>query len=200
MKGFNYKKAVQTLNFFALKEGGSINKMKALKLVWLSDRLHLRRYSRTITGDVYFALKNGPVASTTRNLLEDWTLENAYHIWGLETLERSYRNAYIEENESRYFFNSIDVVNEKVFSKTDLNVLSNVYEKYGDLNHFELSDLSHEFPEWKPYQTALERGEMTRAEISPMDFFKNHNDGKGLFNDDVDYLEISKELYLSPVF
>jgi uncharacterized phage-associated protein len=200
MKGFNYKKAVQALNFFALAEGGNINKMKALKLVWLSDRLHLRRYSRAITGDVYFALKNGPVASTTRNLLEDWELDNCNHVWGLEALERDYRNAFIEENENRYLFNSTNIISEKVFSKTDLEVLHEVYEKYGELNHFELSDLSHEFPEWKPYQTALERGEMTRAEINPMDFFKNYNDNRGLFNDTEEYLSISKEMYLSPVF
>jgi uncharacterized phage-associated protein len=200
MKGFNYKKAVQALNFFALSEGGSINKMKALKLVWLSDRLHLRRYSRTITGDVYFALKNGPVASTTRNLLEDWELDNSYHIWGLEELERNYRNEYIREGEDRYFFSSIKAVNEKVFSKTDVEILSQIYTQYGELNHFELSDLSHEFPEWKPYQSALERGEMTRININPMDFFKNYNDGKGLFNDTEEYLAISKEMYLFPVF
>jgi hypothetical protein len=31
MRRFNYKKTVQSLNFFAVNEGGSINKMKAIK-------------------------------------------------------------------------------------------------------------------------------------------------------------------------
>jgi len=48
MVGFNHKKAVQTLAYFAQKEGGVINKMKAFKLIWLSDRLHLRKYGRPI--------------------------------------------------------------------------------------------------------------------------------------------------------
>lgn len=199
MKGFNYKKAVQSLNFLAIQEGGFINKMKALKLVWLSDRLHLRKYSRTITGDIYFALKNGPVASTTRNLLEDWESNNSHQVWGLEELERDYRNNYLQANQDRYLFNSSTRVVTKVFSKTDLDVLNTIYEKYGHLNPFELSDLSHEFPEWKLYQSALERGEMSRVAINPMDFFKNYNDGKGLFSDSEAYLEVSKEMYLSPV-
>ena len=70
MRGFNYKKAVQALNFFAKEDGGTINKMKSIKLIWLADRLHLRKYGRSITGDEYFALPNGPVPSATRDVLE----------------------------------------------------------------------------------------------------------------------------------
>jgi uncharacterized phage-associated protein len=53
MLGFNYKKAIQTLAYFAQKEGGVINKMKVFKLIWLSDRLHLRKYGRPILNDVH---------------------------------------------------------------------------------------------------------------------------------------------------
>jgi hypothetical protein len=41
------------LNFFAIREGGRLNRMKAVKLVWLADRLQLRKYYRSITHDVY---------------------------------------------------------------------------------------------------------------------------------------------------
>jgi len=66
MKGFNYRKAIQTLVFFAEKENGTINKMKAYKLIWLSDRWHLRNYGRSILNDTYFALKFGAIPSNTR--------------------------------------------------------------------------------------------------------------------------------------
>lgn len=69
MNTFNYKKSVQALNYLAVLEGGAINYMKALKLIWLSDRYHLRNHGRTITGDKYFALKNGPVASFTKDII-----------------------------------------------------------------------------------------------------------------------------------
>ena len=71
MVGFNHKKAVQTLAYFAQKEGGVINKMKAFKLIWLSDRLHLRKYGRPILNDVYFALPKGPIPSSTKDLADN---------------------------------------------------------------------------------------------------------------------------------
>ena len=71
MVGFNYKKAVYTLAYFALKEGGAINKMKAFKLIWLSDRLHLRKYGRPILNDVYFALPMGPIPSNTKDIADN---------------------------------------------------------------------------------------------------------------------------------
>ncbi len=37
---FDYKKATQALNFFAIKCGGKIDKMKALKLIFFADRYH----------------------------------------------------------------------------------------------------------------------------------------------------------------
>ena len=43
MVGFNCKKAVQTLAFFAQKEGGVINKMKAFKLI-VSVKVPLQIY------------------------------------------------------------------------------------------------------------------------------------------------------------
>ncbi len=65
-----YKKATQALNFFAVKKDGRINKMKAIKLIFLADKLHLRKYGRPIVGDSYLAMKFGPVGSQTKNVAE----------------------------------------------------------------------------------------------------------------------------------
>lgn len=67
---FSHKKATQILNYFAIKEGGKINKMKALKLTFLADRYHLRKYGRLITNDEYFAMEFGPVASGVKDIAE----------------------------------------------------------------------------------------------------------------------------------
>ena len=65
---FSHRKATQALNFFAQRAGGSINKMKALKLVYFADRYHLRKYGRPVVGDEYLAMNYGPVASGTKDL------------------------------------------------------------------------------------------------------------------------------------
>jgi len=62
--------ATQALNFFALRSGGQVNKLKALKLVYFADRYHLRRFGRPITGDEYLAMPFGPVASGAKDLTE----------------------------------------------------------------------------------------------------------------------------------
>src|SRR5690554_5647220 len=67
---FDLKKATQALNWLAVKSGGRINKLKALKLIYLADRYHLRKYGRLITNDSYFAMDYGPVPSGVKDLAE----------------------------------------------------------------------------------------------------------------------------------
>src|SRR5680860_294981 len=54
----SYEKATQALNFMATKDGGRISKLKAIKLIFLADRYHLRKYGRPVVGDQYFAMEH----------------------------------------------------------------------------------------------------------------------------------------------
>ena len=162
MVTFNYRKTVQALNLFADLEGGKINKMKALKLIWLSDRLHLRKYGRLITNDQYYALKNGPVASATRNILQE---DSDF----ASDVDMEYSKEYIRPE--GYDYCTRQKPNLKVFSETDLEVLKTIYDNFGKFGHFELSNLSHEFPEWKKFKFQLESGISSRQQIDLNDFF-----------------------------
>lgn len=186
MRGFNYKKTAQALNLFARLEGGAINKMKSLKLIWLSDRLSLRRYGRTITADEYFALKNGPVASGTRDILE----KNSF----LPDSALEYSSNIIETTDQKHF-RSIDAVNEKVFSKTDLAILHEIYSVYGKYDQFELSELSHRFPEWFRFKSALEQGISSRFRISQNDFFEKPLVQQNLFKEEAEELQNVREAF-----
>jgi uncharacterized phage-associated protein len=64
----NYLKSVQVLNWIARKEGGKVDKLKAIKIYWLADRLHLRKYGSTLTNDTYYAMEYGPVASLAKDI------------------------------------------------------------------------------------------------------------------------------------
>lgn len=186
-KGFNHRKTTQCLNFLAQQEGGKINKMKALKLIWLADRYHLRKYGKLISNDTYFALKNGPVASGTRDLLESSSF--------LEDGHSEYSGRYISADD-KYTYSSIAELDKKVFSKADLETLSLIYQKFGGLGKYDLSELSHEFPEWKKYEISLQNDPSARFPISYLDFFKNpEKESYGVFNEDDEYLEESKEIF-----
>lgn len=185
MHGFNYKKTVQALNYLASISGGSLNKMKAIKLLWLSDRLHLRKYARTITGDTYFALKLGPVPSNTRDILENSSF--------LSEDELKYSSQFISITD-KYKYASNGDPYLKVFSETDIEILNEVFSVYGQLSHFQLSELSHEFPEWKKWEASLKRSN-SRYLMNFSDFFQDTPNKKELFIEEHEDLQLIKSLF-----
>ncbi len=184
---FNHKKAVQVLNYFAGKEGGIINKMKAIKLIWLSDRAHLRKFGRPIIMDQYFALPYGPIPSNTKDLAEF----NSF----LSEDEINYRNQFINIID-RYKFESIKLVEEKVFSQTDLQIIESVYSEFGELSEFELSELSHIYPEWKKHEDGLKNQIASRYQMNYLDFFENpETNNDNLFNESKELKDLAKEIF-----
>jgi hypothetical protein len=186
MRGFNYKKSVQALNILAFKNGGVINKMKAIKLIWLSDRLHIRKFGRTITGDDYYALPNGPVPSATRDILESSNF--------LDDVASDYAKEYITEID-KYNYTSVIKANTKVFSITDIEIINQIFDHFGKDDHFDLSNFSHLFPEWKRHESALAKKLSSRYQINQLDFFININEKSGLFTDSSDSLDIIKQIF-----
>ncbi len=185
MTSFKFKKAVQALNYFAQKEGGKINYMKAGKLVYLSDRVHLRTYGRTITNDTYIAMKNGSVPSKTKDII----LKSAW----FEGEILDYVNVYLSDPE-KYSFRSLNEVDKSVFSKTDLKIMDDIYNFYGEKDQFELSEYSHNFPEWQRFENELKLGVGKAFSIDLNDFFEN-----GLsdlpFSQSAELLSLSKKQF-----
>jgi len=85
---FDYKKATQAINYLTKKEGGQIDKLKLMKLIYFADRYHLRRYGRPMFNDTYFAMRLGPVGSSVKDIAE---LSSRF----LDDDERSYAGQFI---------------------------------------------------------------------------------------------------------
>lgn len=160
--------------------------MKALKLIWLSDRLHLRKFGRLITGDEYFALPNGPIPSATRDILENSDF--------LDDAASDYATEYINPID-RYTFKALVQPNLNVFSETDIDVINQVFEKFSGMDHFALSELSHLFPEWKKYESALNTKISSRFRIELDEFFTNIKEDSGLYIDSPESIEISRQIF-----
>lgn len=162
---FSHKKAVQVLNVLAMKAGGTLNKMKALKLIYFADRYHLRRFGRPITNDTYFAMKYGPVASACKDLLN-----------ATEETEVGYSSQYIDTTQG-HDFSSVCPVDEMVFSESDKQALDFAWQHYHSKNQFQLAEETHRFPEWQKHQTALESGTASRRLMPYSDFVLNAEAG-----------------------
>ncbi len=173
---YNYKKAVQALNHYALQQGGTINKMKALKLIYLADRYHLRKYGRLITNDTYFAMEYGPVPSAAKDIAEQSI--------SLGKIEGKYSKKYIAQV-GKYHFRSKEPVEGSVFSQSDTEALDIIWGKYGHFDQFELAELTHRYPEWKKHEKALDMS--PRIQMALEDLFEN------LDNSEDDVFQLSSQ-------
>lgn len=182
----SYKKATQALNFFAQKKDGKINKMKAIKLIYLADRLHLRKYGRPIVGDMYFAMKLGPVGSRAKRIAElDEMPSEAF----------SYAKKYIKPADSKkQSFVSLQPVDTDLFSKTDLECLETVYEHFSDKDQFELAELTHQYSEWAKHARAIRAGKK-RVAMDYDDFFSETEKDDPLFAQNKTDLNLAKESF-----
>ena len=159
---FDYKKATQGLNHFALKAGGQISKLKALKLIYLADRYHLRKYGRLITNDIYFAMNLGPVPSGVKDIAE------ASRFLGKK--EKDYAPKYLTAK-TAYNLQSVKPVDESVFSDSDIEALDFIWNKFGHLKRYQLADLTHKYPEWKKHEQALNLNSRIQRDLE--DFFND---------------------------
>ena len=110
---------------------------KIFKILYFSDREHLNIYGRTITGDSYIAMADGPVPS------------NLYDIF------KSVRGDgyYKDDGKFGQFFSVIewDLIksnakpNLNELSKTDLTCIDNSLEKYGNMSWDEIREKSHDY-------------------------------------------------------
>jgi uncharacterized phage-associated protein len=161
---FSHRKATQALNFLARQAGGSIHKLKALKLVYFADRYHLRRYGRPVIGDEYLAMQYGPVPSNTKDIAEMGDF--------LGQEERDYARAFIRPM-TRYTFCSEREVEEKVFSQSDREALAWAWAQFGKIGRFDLAELTHRYPEWKRHEPALKAKLVSRAPMNYRDFLED---------------------------
>jgi len=160
---FNYKKATQALNWFALKSDGKINKMKALKLVYFADRYHLRKYGRLITNDNYAAMKNGAVPSSTRDILQKTGF--------IGTREKDYANRFILT--TGYDLESNVSPDDNVFSQSDIEAIQFAWRRFGHLGKYAIAQLTHKYPEWIVHEETLNHKPRSRV---PMDINKFFGD------------------------
>ncbi len=163
---FDYKKAVQAINFFTKKNGGKITKLPLLKLIFFADRYHLRKYGRPITNDQYWAMQFGPVASCVKEMAE---------LDSLCGTERHYAETHFKKVRPDHTLKSIHPVDEDVFSDSDLEALEFVWSRFGSkLPH--LVNVTHKYPEWKKHEPTLKSGQ-SRVRMDLMDFLDDPEPG-----------------------
>jgi len=65
--GFRSRKAAQLCAWFAVQSGGTIEKLKLAKLIYLSEREHLGLFEEPMLFDEMYSLPHGPICSSALN-------------------------------------------------------------------------------------------------------------------------------------
>ena len=185
----NTRKIVQALAYLAYQQSDHvIDSMKAYKLLWLADRYHLRKSGRTISGDVFYALPHGVVPSDAKCVVE--------HQKTKLFNDESYCEKYLKPV-GKYQYMAVREPDLNVFSDSDQEALDKVLAYYNQFSSDQLSEQSHDFPEWLAYKQDLDDVSMPNAYKIDIDLFFNQaeKDKSGLFNDPQEFLEISKAYF-----
>ena len=157
---FAYKKATQALNFFAQQAGGRLNMLKALKLIYFADRYHVRKYGRPVTNDEYWAMDYGPVASGTKDIVQNSPFLGAQ--------EKAYATKFLKPADATHAYQAKLPVDKAVLSTSDLEALQFAWETFA--KHRDLVTLTHQYPEWKRHEAALKAKQMSRVRMPYEDF------------------------------
>lgn len=137
---FNEIKTTQAAALLLRANGGKMNYMKLIKLLYFADREALLRWERPITGDSYVSMDNGPVLSKVLDKINSG--KNPVGV-------KSYWHKYISSPENY----NIKLLKQKPgydeLSQREEELLISIYEKYKKYNKWQMVTVCHDIlPEW----------------------------------------------------
>ena len=182
---FDERKTLAVAQHLLKRLGNKTNYMYLLKLIFFADRYHIRKYLRPATGDRYFAMHFGSVASYLYDLFKGQVTSPIIVPIGNFTVELREEDASLE----------------KELSPSDIEAIDFSMSNFASRGEFDLSKISHAYPEWKRRN---EEGKLVLNDMSYLDFFDNPdlNDpnlaplsNQDPFQEDLSSVENSKEVF-----
>jgi uncharacterized phage-associated protein len=134
---FNFGKSLQAAGILLRLEEGRMPYLRLLKLLYIADREMLAKEASPITGDRAYAMKYGPVLSHVYDLIKG--VNTRFDEWG----------RYIQT--TGYAVKLVNDPGRGMLSRGEVEKLTEVFERYRNRDQWELSDLTHEFPEWEKH-------------------------------------------------
>lgn len=154
MNDFDIRKVANALIFFIDKKVYSLTKTKFIKMMFFADKLHLEKYGRSIFGDTYRKLPKGPVPTLTYSVIDSVAAESCDNedVEDLVNGFSEYISVSCKPNKKGFamtVFDKKSEFNEKIFSKSEIEVLNVIADKYKDFTVNNIIDATHETEEFK---------------------------------------------------
>nr|DAT09034.1 MAG TPA: Protein of unknown function (DUF4065) [Caudoviricetes sp.] len=135
---FSSNKILQEVSYLLSLNGNRMNLLKLMKELYLIDRLSIEERESSVSGDVFFSMKHGPVLSQTLNMCYD--LPN--NEWG----------EYLDQITAP-FYPDIAVkktIETGLLSAKEKEYIEKVSAQFMNYSPRQLEDYTHKLPEWAP--------------------------------------------------
>jgi uncharacterized phage-associated protein len=141
---FNEQKTTEATAIFLDLNGGKMNYMKLLKLLYLTDRKAFKKWERPITYDSYVSMKFGPVLSSTYDLIKASFAGSKY--WG-NTIATEKYEVILKDKPPKI----------KKLSQAEIDLIKEIFKDYGKHSISLLSRITHSLPEYRdpPYGSSI---------------------------------------------
>lgn len=139
---FSEAKAAQAVAYLLGRAGGSIELLKLMKLMYLSERLSYEEYGEPMTGDMGYSMPHGPVLSHAYRFVG--AREAPQGIWATFVGQRDGNDITLAEG--------ADVRPEalRALSPADMRLLDEVWERFGGMTGSQLRRYTHDHcPEYE---------------------------------------------------
>jgi uncharacterized phage-associated protein len=134
---FDFNKTLQAAGVLLHLDADRMASVRLLKLLYIADRELLAETGRTITGDEAVAMKNGPVLCRVDDLIKGvGPKTQEWHDY-IHTIHYSVE---LKQDPGR-----------GKLTKAEIEKLTEVTERFRTMDDWELSEYTHEFPEWKKH-------------------------------------------------
>jgi len=113
------------------------------KILYYADRIHLEQFGRLIAGDSYIAMKDGPVASATYDILKKVRGDGCHCPDGCD-VEHAKASFHVGKADQAHRIMPKRDVDLDVFSTSDIRCIDEAIKRYGNMSYGQLREISHD--------------------------------------------------------
>ena len=133
---FDMDKTLAAAGYLLSLGGGSISIFKLVKMLYYADRMALECWHRTITGDAFYSLPEGPIVSTAYDLMKGTGPKKLQERWFCFVQPRQGNTIALKQMPDTAFL-----------SQAEKETLEASFRKISSMSN--VSAWMHTFPEWE---------------------------------------------------
>lgn len=138
---FEIKKITEIVKYMLSRNAGVMNYTKLIKLLYLADKESLRVNDVSVSGDAFYSMKNGPILSGVKDLIDNkYSFVADQDTWVKSFEKRGYDLILVDKEKSNY----------EELSDFEIELLDKIDNEFKDKDYGYMIEYTHDkqkFPE-----------------------------------------------------